>query len=408
MSPRLTSRPSSRLSPRSLPVWQLAAPALFVMAWGGNHFTPLLHMYETLGHYSTVTADLFLGFYVVGLVPGLLLAGALSDRYGRKPLVIIVVLGGILASILLGLGFTSEVVICLGRFLAGLSVGVAMSVGTAWLKELSSAPFDLVARPTAGARRPALTLTVGFGLGAGISGVLAQWGPLPTLLPYLVHILLSLLVLPFLFRAPETVPRSRVSGSLWLDLQVPLAGHRRFLRVVLPTAPWVFGAAGIAYAMMPKLVESRLGELNLAFATLLTVVTLGTGALVQPQVSRLNSITHGRALVVGMALMVTGVLSAVATAVTVSPVLALVTGILLGAAYGITVVAGLVEIQRISTPTDLAGITGVYYSLTYVGFLLPVAFAALSDVAGYPMMLSLLAVACAGCLALTAVGLRRA
>ncbi|PXA67311.1 MFS transporter [Cryobacterium arcticum] len=394
-------------SPRPLPAWQLAAPALFVMAWGGNHFTPLLHMYETLGHYSTVTADLFLGFYVVGLVPGLLLAGALSDRYGRKPLVLVGVIAGIVASILLGLGFSSEVVICFGRFLAGLSVGVAMSVGTAWLKELSSAPFDRVARPTAGARRPALTLTVGFGLGAGVSGVLAQWGPLPTLLPYLVHILLSLLVLPFLLKAPETVPRSRVHGSLWLDLQVPLAGHRRFLRVVLPTAPWVFGAAGIAYAMMPKLVETQLGELNLAFATLLTVVTLGTGALVQPQVSRLNSLTRGKALLVGMGLMTVGVLSALATAITVSPVLALVTGILLGAAYGITVVAGLVEIQRISTPTDLAGITGVYYSLTYVGFLLPVAFASLSDFVSYPLMLSLLAAACAACLAATALGLRR-
>jgi MFS family permease len=404
----VSARTAPRRSSARLPPWQLAAPALFVMAWGGNHFTPLLHMYETLGNYSTVTADLFLGFYVVGLVPGLLLAGALSDRHGRKPLVILGVIVGILASTLLGLGFSSEVVICLGRFLAGLSVGVAMSVGTAWLKELSSTPFDLVARPTAGARRPALTLTVGFGLGAGVSGVLAQWGPLPTLLPYAVHILLSLLVLPALLRAPETVPRSRVHGSLWLDLQVPLAGHRRFLRVVLPTAPWVFGAAGIAYAMMPKLVEAQLGELNLAFATLLTVLTLGTGALVQPQVSRLNSLTRGRALLVGMALMFVGVLSALATSVTLSPVLAVGTGILLGAAYGITVVAGLVEIQRISTPSDLAGITGVYYSLTYVGFLLPVAFASLSDFAGYPLMLSLLAAACAGCLALTAVGLRRA
>jgi hypothetical protein len=124
-------------------------------------------------------------------------------------------------------------------------------------------------------------------------------------------------------------------------------------------------------------------------------------------VSRLNSITHGRAILVGMSLMVAGVLSAVATAVALSPVLALVTGVVLGAAYGITVVAGLVEIQRIALPTDLAGITGVYYSLTYVGFLLPVVFASLSDFFSYPLMLSLLAAICAGCLALTAEGLRR-
>ncbi|MCY7286716.1 MAG: MFS transporter, partial [Cryobacterium sp.] len=192
-----------------VPAWQLAAPALFVMAWGGNHFTPLLHMYESLGHYSVLMADLFLGFYVVGLVPGLLLAGALSDRYGRKPLTLAGVILGILASILLGLGFSSGIMLSTGRLLAGLSVGVAMAVGTAWLKELSGPPYDNQSGHTAGARRPALTLTIGFGLGAGVAGSLAQWGPVPTLSPYVVHIVLSLLVLPRLLRAPETVPRYR-------------------------------------------------------------------------------------------------------------------------------------------------------------------------------------------------------
>ncbi|MDJ0325436.1 MFS transporter [Cryobacterium sp. PH31-AA6] len=392
---------------RTIPAWQLAAPALFVMAWGGNHFTPLLHMYESLGHYSAFMADLFLGFYVVGLIPGLLVAGALSDRYGRKPLSVVGVAIGITASLLLGLGFTSEIMLSLGRFLAGLSVGVAMSVGTAWLKELSSPPFDRRADLTAGARRPALTLTVGFGLGAGVAGALAQWGPMPTLSPYLVHIALSLLVLPRLLRAPETVPRYRSHRPFWQDLAVPLSGHRRFLRVIAPSAPWVFGAAAIAYAIMPKLVEDELGSLNLAYATLLTVVTLGTGALVQPLVARLNVLTNGRALVVGMSVLLLGLLLSIATTVLLSPVIALITAITLGASYGICVVAGLVEIQRISTPADLAGITGVYYSLTYVGFLLPVLFAWLSAVTSYTVLMGILAVVGAGCLAIVAYGIRR-
>jgi MFS family permease len=391
----------------TFPAWQLAAPALFVMAWGGNHFTPLLHMYESLGHYSAVMADLFLGFYVVGLIPGLLLAGALSDRHGRKPLAIAGVVLGIAASILLGLGFTSEVMLSAGRFLAGLSVGVAMSVGTAWLKELSSPPFDHRADRTAGARRPALTLTIGFGLGAGVAGALAQWGPMPTLSPYVVHIALSLLVLPRLLKAPETVPHHRAHRPFWRDLTVPLAGHRRFIRVIAPSAPWVFGAAALAYAVMPKLVEDQLGTLNLAYATLLTVVTLGTGALVQPLVARLNRATDGKALVVGMLIMLLGVLLGVATAIVLSPILALITAIVLGGAYGICVVAGLVEIQRISTPADLAGITGVYYSLTYIGFLLPVLFAWLNSIASYSTLMTILALVCGGCLALVAVGSSR-
>jgi MFS family permease len=392
---------------RTVPAWQLAAPALFAMAWGGNHFTPLLHMYESLGHYSVVMADLFLGFYVVGLVPGLLLAGALSDRYGRKPLTLAGVILGILASILLGLGFSSGIMLSAGRLLAGLSVGVAMAVGTAWLKELSSPPFDKQAGQTAGARRPALTLTIGFGLGAGVAGALAQWGPIPTLSPYVVHIVLSLLVIPRLLKAPETVPRYRAHRPFWQDLAVPLAGHRRFVRVIAPSAPWVFGAAGIAYAIMPTLVKDQLGSLNLAYATLLTVVTLGTGALMQPQVARINRITGGRALSVGMSVMLLGVGLSVATAIVLSPVLAFLTAVVLGAAYGVSIVAGLVEIQKISTPADLAGITGVYYSLTYVGFLLPVAFAWLNAVASYTVLLSILFGVCALCLALVANGMRR-
>jgi MFS family permease len=317
------------------------------------------------------------------------------------------VITGLVASILLGFGFSSTVMLCVGRFLAGLSVGVAMSVGTAWLKELSAPPFDKRADSVAGARRPALTLTIGFGLGAGVAGALAQWGPMPTLAPYLVHIVLSVAVLPLLVTTPETVPRYRAHRPFWRDLAVPLAGHRRFLRVIAPSAPWVFGAAGIAYAIMPKLVDTQLGEFNLAYATLLTVVTLGTGALVQPQVARINARTNGRALVVGMGMMLVGILLSICAAATLSPLVAFVTAIVLGAAYGVCVVAGLVEVQRISTPADLAGITGVYYSLTYLGFLLPVLFAALNSVASYTLLMSLLAVVCAASLVVVTWGIRR-
>ncbi|GAA3214314.1 MFS transporter [Oerskovia jenensis] len=392
---------------RPFPGWLRVAPALVVMAWGGNHFTPLLHMYQDLGDYSVVMVDLFLGMYVLGLVPGLLVAGPLSDRYGRKPLAVVGVLGGIGASVLLALGFGSEVVICLGRLLAGLSVGVAMSVGTSWVKELSSAPFDLGTDPTAGARRPSLSLTLGFGIGAGVSGVLAQWGPWPTVTPYVVHVVLSVVALVLLATATETIGGHRSTTSLLADLRVPAASHRRFVRVVVPAAPWIFGAAGIAYAVMPQLVVEQTGDLSLAYATLLTVLTLGTGAVVQPFVKAIDRVTGGRSLVVGMCLMLLGMALAAANGTVVSPVLGAVAAVTLGAAYGICVVAGLIEVQAIATPTDLAGLTGVYYSLSYVGFLLPVVLAGATALAGYTVLLAVVAVACAGCLVTVVRGVRR-
>ncbi|MFJ3956944.1 MFS transporter [Arthrobacter sp. NPDC090010] len=394
--------------------WFRAACALFVIAWGGNHFTPLLHLYEVRFGYSEVMVDVFLGTYVAGLIPGLLLGGALSDRHGRRPVVLAGVLLSVLASAILGPGSSSAVAMCLGRCLAGASVGIAMSVGSSWVKELTVLE-RVPGRPawkqaSAGARRPALALTLGFGLGAGVSGSIAQWGPLPSLLPYAVHVVLGLLALVSALRVPETVRSDRAVPRTRLldDLRVPLAGHRRFLRVVLPAAPWVFATAGIGYAVIPLLQAPHLGQWTLAYATGLTVLTLGVGAVVQPFVPKIDVATGGRASVVGLLAMSFGMLLAAGSAVLGSPWLGALAAAVLGAAYGTTLVSGLMEVQVIAGPADLAGLTGVYYSLSYVGFLLPIVLASLAPAFSYPVMLLGVTVLCLGCLGVLSWGLRSA
>ncbi len=390
--------------------WRLVAPAVFVMAWGGNHFTPLLHLYEQVGHYQPWQANLLLGTYVLGLVPGLLVAAAISDRHGRRR----VLLGGLVVSVVgnlvLAVSLQSFPLLCLGRALAGAGVGVAMAVGTSWIKELSSPPFDAGATPSAGARRPALTLTLGFGLGAGVTGALAQWAPMPTRLPFLLHVVLGLVALGWLMRAPETLVGSAstpAEGPWWHDLRVPAAGHRLFTSVIVPVAPWIFAAAGVAYAIVPAVEAPSLGEWSTLYATVLTVATLGAGAAVQGVVGTIERITGGRALLVGMALMTTGMVTAVIAALEANPVLGLVVAVLLGVAYGITVVAGLMVVQRIASPTELAGLTGVYYAIAYAGFLLPAVLAGLLPVAGYQWSLLVVAVACGSCWGTAARNLRR-
>ncbi|MBM9468207.1 MFS transporter [Nakamurella leprariae] len=375
--------------------WLRPAPAIFVLAWGGNHFTPLLHLYEQVGHYAIWQANLLLGMYVAGLIPGLVVASALSDQHGRRPVLLAGTVLAIAGSVLLASGFSVFWLLCVGRALAGVGVGVAMSVGTSWMKELSSSPFDPGAGPTAGARRPSLTLTLGFGLGAAVTGSLAQWGPAPTVTPYLLHGALTTAALVVLLTAPESLPaQRRTTRSWWRDLAIPSAGHRRFVRLVLPAAPWVFAAAGVAYAIMPSVVQDRLGSWSTMYATVLSVLTLGTGALVQNFVPRLDRLTRGRSLVLGLAMMAAGMVLAVVAALVRDPVLALVVAVALGAAYGVCVVAGLIHVQAIATPQDLAGLTGVYYSVTYTGFLLPTVLAALLPVVPYAGSLTVVSVLC--------------
>jgi MFS family permease len=393
--------------------WLLVAPATALLAWGGNHFTPLLLMYRQVDGYSSVEVDLFLAFYILGLVPGFLVGGPLSDRYGRRRVMVVGIGMSALGSAVLAAGAASPYWLCAGRLVVGVSVAVAMVAGTAWIEELSQAPYDEGAG-TAGARRASLALTAGFGIGAGVSGVLAQWAPAPTVLPYVVQMgLLALAAVPLVW-APET-RRATVSAvpapgatlrSLFADLRVPRESRARFFRVVLPSAPWAFGALAIAYVVTPALVGSRIGEDRVAFATLLTVVALGTGALTQPLVGRIAAATGGRQLTIGLGLTFVGVALCAIEAAVLSPALAVVIAIVMGVGYGISIVSGLVEVQRMAGPDDLAGLTGIYCSLTYVGFTLPVVLAALAGTASYVTLLAIVAVVCLACAVTAAANLR--
>ena len=62
--------------------------------------------------------------------------------------------------------------------------------------------------------------------------------------------------------------------------------------------------------------------------------------------------------------------------------------IVLGCAYGLCLVAGLAEVQRIAEPGTLAGLTAAYYALTYLGFAVPYALALAADVASYAVLLT--------------------
>ncbi|WP_454048787.1 MFS transporter [Cellulomonas sp. Marseille-Q8402] len=364
--------------------WLRVGALMFAVAWGGNEFTPLLVMYREVSHLSALTVNALLAAYVLGIVPALLIGGPLSDRFGRRPLLLPAAPLGIVGSLVLALGPASVPALAAGRVLSGLALGLVMAVGTTWVVELCAA----AGAPQAGARRASLSLTLGFLLGAGIAGVLAQWGPWRTGTPYLVHAAVTVAAGLVVLAVPETHPAGPAGRrtTLRADLRVPAAGHRRFLRVVLPLAPWVFGAVGSAYAVLPGLMRERTGGVPIAFSALLTVITLAVGFAVQ-SVARLVDTRHSaRASVVALAILVVGTaLAAWAAATLALPVVVLAAAVL-GAGYGLALVAGLSEVQRIATPEDLAGLTAVYYSAAYLGFFVPAVLAWLSVRWPYPAM----------------------
>ncbi|KIQ18218.1 MFS transporter [Rhodococcus sp. MEB064] len=345
--------------------WLPVALGMLAVAWGGNEFTPLLVMYREGHGFSPVIVDVFLFAYVVGIVPALLIGGPLSDRYGRRPLMLPAPAIAAAGSIIIALGSHTAPLLATGRVLSGVALGLGMAVGGSWLKELSA---DTVG---AGARRAAMSLTGGFAVGAGVAGVLAQWAPWPEVLPYLVHVALAAIATAALIGVPETRMRSENAGSLIDDLKIPSAGHRRFVTVVLPTAPWVFTAASVAYAVLPGLMADHSGSFPIAFSALLGVVALSSGFAIQAVGRRIDTPHNARAIMVALAIIVVGMtLVSVAADVLTVP-MALLAAAVLGCGYGMAMVSGLQEVQRIAGPNDLAGLTAVFYSVTYLGFAVP-------------------------------------
>jgi Major Facilitator Superfamily len=415
MSATAAGAPRS-IGARRVKPWLLVAAATAMLAWGGNHFTPLLLMYRQVDGYSSVEVDLFLAFYILGLVPGFLVGGPLADRYGRKRVMTVGIGTGVVGSIVLAAGASSPYWLCAGRLIIGVSVAVAMVAGTSWIEELSQEPYESGAG-SSGARRSSLALTAGFGIGAGVSGVLAQWAPAPTVLPYVLQIGLLLAAAVPLAWAPETRPAlaGTSAGSLGTtlrglaaDLRIPAEKRGRFFGVVAPSAPWVFGALAIAYVITPALIGPKVGGDEVAFATLLTVVALAAGAFVQPLVWRIAVATGGRQLVVGLGLTFLAAALCAVEAAVLSPALAVVIAVVAGLGYGISIVSGLIEVQRMAGPDDLAGLTGIYCCLTYVGFLMPVALAVLASSTSYVTLLIVVALLCLACAVTAGWNLRSA
>lgn len=391
----------------SVKPWMRVSSALLAVAWGGNEFTPLLVMYRTVEGYEQVAVDMLLAAYVLGIVPALLIGGPLSDRHGRRALMIPAPILAMVGSILLAMGAGSLVLLFVGRVFSGLALGLGMAVGTSWIKELSDRPYEEHPERVSGARRASLSLTAGFALGAVIAATLAQFAPLQTVLPYVINLLICLPAVLLVAGAPETRYASAPHGSLLSDLKIPATRQHRFWFVVAPSAPWVFGCAASSYAILPALMADVVGpDYGIAFSGLMCLVGLGCGFFIQPLGRHLDRDGSIRSLAVGMVAVILGMLTAVAAASTLNILVVLAASGVLGCGYGLVLVSGLQEVQRIARPDDLAGLTAVFYSLTYVGFFVPMVLALIARFTSYPWLFASGAVIAALCLGVMAYGRR--
>ena len=361
---------STTVTRRSPGAWLRIAFAMFAVGWGANQFSPMLIVYR---HELRLTAGEVAGLFLVyalTLIPGLLVGGPASDRFGRRPVVWPFVALSPLATLLLVLGPRSLAVIAAGRALAGLCSGVVFGAATAWVQEVS--PDDGLS-----ARRSALALTAGFGLGPVVAAVLAQWAADPLVVPYLPHLVIGVAAAVVLGGTPATRPaRTKVAGRRWPPAAVRT---RRFWLAVAPASPLVFGSVALAIVVLPEEVTSA-RTLSAGFAGLMTALSFAAGVAVQPFARRLRDMLTG--VVTGLACAAAGAAVGIAAVATADRVLASLAAVLLGLAYGLCLVSGLRLAEHMAAPDERGAVIACYYALAYLGFAVPYLVAGLGALAG--------------------------
>ncbi|MFJ9691622.1 MFS transporter [Kitasatospora sp. NPDC101183] len=378
------------------PRWLPAAAAVAVAAWGANQFTALATVYRARTDWSALALAGMFSVYLLGLAPGLLLAAPAADRFGRRRTVRAALALSAAASLLLatgeeGAGYAS-------RLATGFAAGLVFLAGAAWLRELSSP----TAPPQVPARRAMYATGTGFAAGALASGVLAEWLPGPMTVPALAHAAACLLVLRATRRLPDTAAAHRPPRHL--DAHREAISHPRFRFVVLPAAPAVLGAATVAYVVLPPLVADKVPGYAPLFGGLVAALTLATGVLAQPFAARLDDARSARATLGAMAVVILGLLLGALAAARASVPLVLLAAVVLGTGYGLTLGAGLHEVERLRCGPSSASL---YQTTTSSGFVTPLLLTGTAGHASYPALLTGMAAVGTMTLAVTATHSRR-
>jgi MFS family permease len=348
--------------------WAVAFAFLVVMALGTVP-SPLYGLYRARDHFSLFMVTVAFAVYAVGVIAALLLAGHLSDFYGRRRLLIPAV-GISIVSAVVFLASKSLTGLLAGRLINGISIGIVASTATAYLAELHAS-----GRPRATARKAQLTASAvnigGLGVGALVAGLLAQWVAHPLTVPYLVFLAALVLAAIGVALSPETheapKPRPRYRPQ---RMSIPHEEMGRFFAAALSTFV-AFAANGLFAGLAGLFLAATLHHPSRALAGV--VVSVMFGAAVAAQFLTLGwSVT--RELKVGMAAMVIGIGLAVLAVWLRPPSLGLFIagGALIGAGSGAIFKGAVGTVMSIAPPDRIAeSLTGVFL-FAYVGISLPV------------------------------------
>jgi MFS family permease len=349
----ITTRGRSLL-PAAQSFW-LVGYVIFVLFLGTTIPTPLYRVYQEQLGFSSGTLTLIFAIYVASLIPSLLLFGQLSDRIGRRP---VILLGLVIAAVAAAIFATAHSLasLFLARCLQGIATGITASAATAALSELE---------PDGNTKRAAFVTSAsnaaGGAIGPLLAGVIGEYGASPTVTPYLIYLGLMIPLIA-LVRIPETV----APGPFALTLrkpQVPRHIRKEFaLASAVSFAVWA--TAALYLTLAPSYVAALLDIHSLAVSGAVVFLMVGTSAVAQTLGQRLDLRS---AMIAGLCLLPIG-LAGVILAVPLHAILVLIVAtFLVGSAHGLGFMGSLALLNKIAPADRRAEVASSFYVISYLG-----------------------------------------
>jgi MFS family permease len=351
-------------------VWLAAWPvtAVFILS---NAATPLYLLWQQEIGFSKGTLTVIFACYIAGLLGSLLVSGVVSDRFGRKP-VLLPALGLALAACVIFATATSVVTLLLARLLTGVAVGAVVSAGMAAVTDVAGPDRKRLAALLA-----SCAMVLGAGLGPLLAGILSETLPGPTVSVFVVEAALLITAIIVVLRMP--VRRARREGA-WIRVPgVPRDARTRLILGIAVFAPGIT-ATSFVLSLGPSLLSGLLDTTSRIVAGAMAFTMFLTATGVQFVVRR----SQRRTILVAAAISTMASMLTLAVAVQLSSVSALVSSALLaGAGQGMGQLGGLSLLNSTIPPDRLAEANAALNVGGYVpAGLLPVSAGYLTDAVG--------------------------
>jgi MFS family permease len=354
------SPPARRtLSPRL--AYGLVTAVIGLALFASSTPSPLYATYRELWGFSPVVLTLVYATYAFGVLLALLLAGRVSDQWGRRP-VLLVALGALLVTSVAFMLASSVAWLFVARGLQGVATGLALGAA-------SAAMLDLHPRrdPAGVGLANGVVSAGGMGLGVLISSALVEFAPAPRVLPYVTLFVLFAVAFAGALLMPEPVAeRSRPTLTPQRP-SVPAVVRRPFLLAALGViSSWSIG--GLFLSLGPQLTATLFHTSDHLVAGLSIFALAGSGALAQLLFGRTapwaGAAYGSLALALGMVLIV---LSAAAG----SPALFAIGAVVGGGGFGVAFLGGLRALSVAIPPDHRAAVMSAFYIVAYTAISVP-------------------------------------